>query len=308
MKRIEKGFLDRSRLFYSDQVYDLENIHQIWVIGAGKAGYPMTEAVVELLAKWPLRGYVIVKEGHTPAYQLGADISILEAGHPILDQRGVSATREIMGLLSDMRPDDLVICLISSGGSALLTAPALGLTLDDIQQTTKLILSDVLGDPLESIASGPTVPETSSFQDALDVLVDFDLLNQVPSGVLQRLQSGEQGQLQETAKPGDACFDRLIAKITGSNDQAARAACKAAQEAGFNSLLLSTSLQGEARGTGRYFGEVLKQIALQDLPVARPAFVVAGGETTVMVRGDGPTDAAGAVITGISRSVHSVSA
>ena len=93
-----------------------------------------------MLSKWPLRGCVIVKEGHAPAHQLGADISILEAGHPIPDQRGVSATREIMDLLSDMRPDNLVICLISGGGSALLTAPAPGLTLDDIQQTTKLIL------------------------------------------------------------------------------------------------------------------------------------------------------------------------
>lgn len=132
--------LEGSQLFCSNRVYDLENINQIWVIGAGKAGYPMTEAVAELLAKWPLRGCVIVKDGHAPAHYLGAGISIREAGHPIPDQRGVSATHEIMGLLSDLRPDDLVICLISGGGSALLTAPAPGLALDDIQQTTKLIL------------------------------------------------------------------------------------------------------------------------------------------------------------------------
>lgn len=364
--------LDGSHLFCSNQGYDLEKIHQIRVIGAGKAGFPMTEAVVEILARWQLQGCVIVKEGHAPASQVGQAVPILEAGHPIPDERGVGATRELVRQLAGLRPDDLVICLISGGGSALLTSPAPGLTLDDLQQTTRLllrsgadisalnrvrkhldtikggglaklmlpaqgitlILSDVLGDPLESIASGPTVPDPSTFLEALAVLADFDLLDQVPARVLTHLQSGAQGKIAETAKPGDACFDRLTSKIIGSNYLAAQAACEMAKEAGFNVLLLSTNLEGEAQAAGRYFGEVLKQIAILGKPLARPAFVIAGGETTVTVRGDGmggrnlefalgaidaldrldhlclitlatdggdgPTDAAGAVVTGSS--------
>ena len=330
----------------------------------------MAKAVAELFIEWNPRGCVIVKEGHAPQEEIGSEIKIREAGHPIPDQRGVAATQEIVNLLSSVRADDLVFCLISGGGSALLTAPAAGLTLDELQQITELllrsgadiesvnqvrkhldtikggglarelapaqgitlILSDVLGDSLESIASGPTVPDSSTYLDALDVLARYDLMDRTPERVLQHLRLGANGSIAETAKPGEACFERLIQRIVASNALAARAACEAAGDVGFNPLLLTTYLQGEAREAGRFFAAILKQIALSDQPVKRPAFIVAGGETTVTVRGegqggrnlefalgavrdlaylknvclitlatdggDGPTDAAGAVVDG----------
>ena len=353
-----------------EQVYSRADIHQLWVIGAGKAGFPMAKAIQELFSEWNPRGCVIVKEGHSPQTKLNPGLTLRAAGHPIPDERGIKATQEIIELLAGVRADDLVICLISGGGSALLSAPAAGLTLQDLQSTTEwllragadieainrvrkhldtikggglarrmtpaqgitLILSDVLGDSLESIASGPTVPDSSTYQDALTVLEQFDLVSKVPQRVLWHLQNGANGLVDETAKPGDSCFERLSEYVIGSNKIAARAACAQAAENGFNPILLTTYLQGEARQAGRFLAAILKQVAATDQPVKRPAMLVAGGETTVTVRGDGlggrnlecalgavpdmdglrdtclltlatdggdgPTDAAGAIVTG----------
>lgn len=360
----EKGFTCGGKYFSRAE------IQQIWVIGAGKAGFPMAQAIVDLFSEFKLRGCVIVKEGHSPLEQLTPDLVLREAGHPIPDERGLHATQEIVGLLSAVGVNDLVICLISGGGSALLTSPAPGLTLNDIQRTTDLllksgvdieainrvrkhldtikggglarlmmpaqgltlILSDVLGDPLESIASGPTVPDTSTYQDALDVIIKSGLENKVPDRVLQHLINGVNGIVRETAKPGEPYFQRLHEQIVGSNRIAAQAASTKAKELGLNSILLTTYLQGEARTAGRFIASILKQIVMSDQPVERPALIIAGGETTVTVHGnglggrnlefalgavremaglkdtcllalatdggDGPTDAAGAFVTG----------
>lgn len=361
---------ERAGFLCGGKYYAFEDIGQIWVIGAGKAGFPMAKAIVDLFSERHLRGCVIVKDGHTPLEQLTPDLVLREAGHPVPDERGVQATQEMIALLSNVAVNDLVICLISGGGSALLTSPAVGLTLDDIQRTTDLllksgveiqainrvrkhldvikggglaklilpakgitlILSDVLGDPLESIASGPTVPDPSTFQEAFDVINNSGLENMVPERVFRHLLNGINGRVHETAKPGEPFFERLHEYIVGSNVIAAQAACAKAAELGFNTILLTTYLQGEARSAGRFFATILKQIAMSDQPIQRPAMVIAGGETTVTVHGnglggrnlefalgavremaglknacllalatdggDGPTDAAGAIVTG----------
>lgn len=362
--------LDNRVLQVGDNRFRLDDFRQILVIGAGKAGFRMTQAVADLLAEWNPRGCVIVKEGHAPTHNLGNEILILEAGHPVPDQRGVEATQEMIRLLERVQEDDLVLCLISGGGSALLTAPAGELSLQDLQQTTELllkcganivelnqvrkhldsvkgggvaklifpgqgvalILSDVLGDALDIIASGPTVPDLSTYQDAYNTLARYELLDQAPANVLRHLELGIDGQLAETGKTGEPFVDHMTNYIVGSNYLAAQAACTAAQQAGLNPMLLTTYLQGEARQAGQFLGSVLKQVATSKQPVKPPGVIIAGGETTVTVHGDGlggrnlelalgavqelsglkdvclvtfatdggdgPTDAAGAVVTG----------
>ena len=360
---------DGDRLSVQGQEYDLSQYRRVWIVGAGKASAPMAEAAVEIVGDDHAGGLVIVKEGHTDVSQIGK-VSIAEAGHPIPDERGVRNTQELMSLLEETREDDLVIGLISGGGSALMTAPDQGLTLADVQQLTSallacgatiyeinalrkhldrvkggglaeaaapaalvtLILSDVIGDPLDVIASGPTAPDGSTFQDAVDVLDKYEIREEVPQAIFDHLQRGLQGELPETPKPGDALFSNVQNVIVGSNLQAAQAALSQAEAEGFHTLLLTTSLQGEARHAGRFLAAIAQQIVATGQPLPRPACIVVGGETTVTLRGDGlggrnqelvlaavedvaglpdvalvtlatdgddgPTDAAGAVVTG----------
>jgi glycerate 2-kinase len=355
------------------RVLDLRQIDRVFVVGAGKAGAPMAAAAAEILGPRLTAGLVVVKDGHLGAEGerlRGSPLHLAESGHPVPDQRGADAARRIAKLLAGLTPRDLVIALISGGGSALLTLPAPGLDLGDIQALTgqllacgasigeintlrkhldlmkggglarlahpatllTLILSDVVGSPLDIIASGPTVPDPGSFADALAVLARYELEGRAPAAVLGRLRQGAAGALPETPKPGDPLFAGVTNLLVGSNELAAEAALAAARAEGFTPLLLTTSLEGEAREAGRFLAAVLREVATSGRPAARPACIVAGGETTVTLRGagrggrnqelalaaasalsglpdlalvalatdggDGPTDAAGAVATG----------
>lgn len=346
---------------------------RITVIGAGKAGQPMAEAASKCFAEFITQGIVIVKEGYTKKPRLSSKIKIHEASHPLPDKRGVDGTRNIIDLLQDSKPDDLVICLISGGGSALLVSPVPGVSLDEIQQVTELllasgatineintlrkhldqvkggqlariaspakllalILSDVVGNPLDVIASGPTVPDPTTFQDAMDILDRYSPRAQIPPAVMDHLQLGIQGKKPETPKPGSQFFSNVENVIVGSNLTATEAARSQAEIEGFHCLTLTNYLQGEARQAGRFLASILRQLALQNQPIPRPACVVVGGETTVNIRGagvggrnqevalgavpelsglkdialitlatdggDGPSDAAGAIATGSSQ-------
>ncbi|MFQ3630062.1 glycerate kinase [Roseiflexus sp.] len=319
---------DDDRLVAGDAVYDLSAFERVWIVGAGKAGVPMTAAAVALVSGRLSGGVVVVKEGHVTPEGLAVlqpRVEVLEAGHPIPDERGVAAGERIAALLQHTGERDLVLALISGGGSALLTRPAPGITLDDMQCLTKvllacgasineintlrrhldtlkgggfarlaapatvvtLILSDVVGDPLDVIASGPTVADPTTFADALDVLERYGVLDQTPVAILDRLQRGMRGEIAETPKPGDPVLARVHNLIIGSNRLAAEAARAAAQSEGFNTLLLTTFLQGEARVVGRVLAAIAREVAASDRPVRRPACVIAGGETTVTLRGDG---------------------
>jgi hydroxypyruvate reductase len=154
-------------------------------------------------------------------------------------------------------------------------------------QVATLILSDVVGDPLDVIASGPTVPDTTTFADALKALEKYEIREQVPAPIMEHLQHGILGEIADTPKVGDPIFGQVQNTVIGNNYQAARAALKVAQTEGFNTLLLTTSLQGEARQAGKMLAAIAKQVVTTGEPIPRPACIIAGGETTVTIRGDG---------------------
>ncbi len=298
---------------------------RIIVVGAGKASAPMAAAVAEIFGDKIAAGLVIVKYGYTTASPVPSAIRIVEAGHPVPDEAGWLAAQEIAHLLRDATEDDTVLCLISGGGSALLTLPAESLTLGDLQATTgallaagvtingvntirkhlsavkggqlarlaspatvyALILSDVVGDPLEVIASGPTVPDPTTFADAWGIIEQFQLQNALPATVIKRLQAGRAGAVPDTSKPGDPLFERVYNIVIGNNRLAAEAAVRKAHGAGFTAQLLTTFIEGEAREVGRVIAALAKGLARDESPLARPACLVLGGETTVTLRGKG---------------------
>jgi hydroxypyruvate reductase len=367
---------DDARLSVDDHTYDLRDYERVLVVGAGKAGAPMARAAADVLGDYLTAGVVIVKDEQQPLPSV-PPLTLLAASHPLPDARGIEATQHIVRLLEQATERDLVLLLISGGGSALLTLPAPGIELEHLQQLTSallasgasineinslrkhldlvkggglarmaapatlltLILSDVVGNPLDVIASGPTVPDSSSFADAYAVLEHYALLQRVPAPVLASLQAGQRGEREETPGPEHPAFARTRHVLVGSNQQAAAAALGAAHNEGMHTLLLTTYAQGEARFVGRMLAAVAREMATTGLPTStthpllpRPACLVVGGETTVTLRGsghggrnqelalaavrdmaglqdvalvtlatdggDGPTDAAGAVVTG----------
>ncbi|MFP3895794.1 MAG: glycerate kinase [Anaerolineales bacterium] len=305
-----------------DARYDLDTFSNVFVVGAGKAGAPMAQAAEEILDDRLTAGCMNVKYGYALPTQ---KTELTEAGHPIPDQQGVDGARHIAELLDEAGDDDLVLCLISGGGSALMTLPVEGVTLEDMEDLTdvllragatineinvirkhvdrlkggnlarlasparvvSLILSDVVGDPLDVIASGPTVPDTSTFAEAYNLIERYDLLESIPASIVNHLRRGKEGKIEETPKPGDSLFEMSQNLVVASNEIAARAAVKEASNLGFNSLLLSTFVEGEAREVAKVFVALAREIRNSDNPVPCPACIVAGGETTVTLRGEG---------------------
>jgi hydroxypyruvate reductase len=359
-------------LVVGERTYNLRQLRRLLVVGAGKAGEPMARACAEILGDALTAGLVVVKDEGAALPELAGPIRFALASHPVPDARGVAAARQIAGLLADSSADDLVLVLISGGGSALLTLPAEPVGLDDMRELTHvllacgapieaintlrkhldlvkggglarlaapaqvatLILSDVVGSPLDVIASGPSVPDSSSWEDAWRLVERFGIVGQLPAPIRARLEAGRAGQLPDTPKPGEPLFEAVQNVLVGSNMQAAQAALEAARNEGCMALLLSTYVQGEAREVGRVLGALGRELGLSGHPLPRPACLVIGGETTVTLRGDGrggrnqelalaavadlaglddivvvtlatdggdgPTDAAGAVVTGAS--------
>jgi glycerate 2-kinase len=307
---------------------DLCAYQRVSIIGFGKASVPMAAAVCEQLDTVFTHGILLTKDGYAttpPGYSFPKDIEVIEAGHPIPDQRGVAGTQKIIGLLECTNANDLVIFLISGGGSALLTSPAGEISLSNLQQTTAallacgatiqeincirkhldrvkggqlariskkatmlcLILSDVVGDPLDIIASGPTVPDPSTFQDAIDILAKFKLTEIMSAPVSSYLRAGVAGQIPETPKSSDPFFKNVQNVLVGNNRKAAEAACLQAKIEGFHSFILTNFLEGEARQVGKTVAAIAKQLALKNEPLTRPACLILGGETTVTVTGNG---------------------
>jgi hydroxypyruvate reductase len=311
------------RRAFEANTYNLNRFSRVLVVGAGKASAPMAAAVEEVVGgRIPVEGVVTVRYGHAAPTR---HVRIREAGHPVPDMAGVEATRAIVELLETTEPRDLVICVISGGGSALLTLPADGISLEDMQRTTDallrsgatineinvvrkhldvvkggglarlaapahlltLVLSDVVGNPLDSIASGPTVGDTSTFTDAARVFDHYALWPGLPQTVASRVRKGCAGEIPDTPKPGDALFSEAQTVLVGSNLLACEAAARAASEAGFRSLVLTSFVEGEAREVGRVLAGVLREVDASGHPLPRPACIVAGGETTVTIRGEG---------------------
>ena len=309
-------------LLIGDRRFDLKNYDRILVVGAGKAGAPMAKAIEDLLGDRIADGVIVVKDGHGLPLK---KIKICEASHPVPDDRGVQGTEEVLSLVEKAGKRDLVICLISGGGSALLIAPVEEISLEDKQETTRLllacgatihefnavrkhlsrakggrlaqmaypatvaslILSDVVGDDLDVIASGPTVPDSSTFQDAEQILKGYDIWDQVAPAVRNYLVKGSSGEIEDTPKSGHAVFQQCSQTLVGNNLQALKAAGREAQRLGYHPLILSSKVEGEAREVARFYTAIAREILSSANPLKPPACVLAGGETTVTLTGEG---------------------
>lgn len=295
---------------------------RVVVVGAGKASGAMASAVEAALGDRVAGGLVAVKDGYLSPTRR---IRVVEAGHPVPDERGEAAARAIRALAGSVEADDLLLVLVSGGGSALTPAPAPPITLADKRAITRLLLaaganinqlnavrkhcsllkggqlaraaapgrvhalllSDVIGDPLDVIASGPTAPDASTFGDALGVLERLGVRERTPRSVIDRLQAGARGEIPETPKPDDPLFARVTNTVIGNNACVVDAATRTAAQLGLSAHVLTRSLQGEARDAAARFVELARAIRAGRGPVRRPGCVIAGGETTVTVHGGG---------------------
>ena len=321
---IDPAVLLRQRLVIAEDILRIDDLtvplagRRVWILSVGKAGVPMASAAESLLGcKRIAGGVALTREGYGGSTEV---VRVIEAGHPIPD--GTVGADAIAGLSNQVGPDDLVLCLLSGGGSALLASPPAGVSLSDLARTTELllhsgatidevntvrrhvsrlqggrlmarlhpatvitlILSDVIGDRLESIASGPTVPDPTSFADARAVLQRWGLWARIPGSIRSLILCGVASEIPDTPKPGDPIFETARTILLGNNDTAAGAAAAAARAFGFEVHSHSTPLIGEAREAGL-------QLAEQAIRRAESAStkwgLIAGGETTVTVRGDG---------------------
>jgi len=350
--------------------FDLDEFDSVYCVGGGKAGGSMAEAVEDLLGDRISDGLVNVLKGTEGVYQVDR-IKLNGASHPIPDMEGVRGVGQMLSMADKARENDLLVVIISGGGSALMPYPAEGVVLDEFRELTELILrsgatinelnsvrkhlssfkggqlaerafpatvislilSDVVGDPLDTIASGPTAPDETTYSDALNVLHRYSLWDRTSESIRRRLENGVEGRVRETPKYGDKIFKKVFNLVVGSNLVASIAAIERASILGYNSVLLSTRIEGEARHVGTVFAGIAKEAANSGYPVPAPTAVVIGGETTVSVTGsgrggrnqevalsaamrleeldaviaalatdgiDGPTDAAGAIVDGFT--------
>ena len=293
------------------------------VLGAGKAGGAMAQAVEALWpADAPLSGLVVTRYHHTPPRPegLAQRIEVVEAAHPVPDAAGLAAAQRMLALTQGLTENDLVLCLISGGGSALLTLPAEGLALQDKQRINQALLhsgaaidemncvrkhlsrikggrlaqacaparvvtlaiSDVPGDDPSVIASGPTVPDATTCADALAILDRYRI--EVPPAVRAALQAGT----LETPKPGDAALAGHAVHMTATPRQSLEAAAEAARAAGVQAHILSDEIEGESREVGKVHGALARAVARHGQPFARPCVILSGGETTVTIRPRAP--------------------
>ncbi len=310
------------RLIVEGREYDLGAFDRIMIVGAGKAAASMAAALEDILGPYLTEGIITTKYGHACALNV---VSVTEAGHPIPDDAGVRGSRRILDLLEGAGERDLVLCVISGGGSALLPLPADGISLDDKQKTTQtlldcgadihqintirkhisgikggklamaalpatlvtLVLSDVIGDALDVIASGPTVPDQSTFADCIKIVNHYDLEDELPPPVIAYLKDGVKGKHPETPKAGDPVFEKTSVSIIGSCALSLTAAKQKAAALGYNVTILSSSVEGETREAAQNHAGIAREVQISGNPVPIPACMISGGETTVTIRGDG---------------------
>jgi glycerate-2-kinase len=368
-KQIIKSKLSikNSILNVDEYAFDLKKFRNIYVIGGGKASGAMAEALEQVVDKRIKNGLVNVPRGSKNKAEI---IRFHEASHPIPDEAGVKGTRDMMEIAEQAKEDDLIICLISGGGSSLMPLPRDKISIDDKREITNallkcganineintvrkhisdfkggwlakkaypatilnLILSDVVGDPLDFIASGPTVPDSTTFSDAINVLKKYKLWSKAPTSIKKVLLNGEKGKIPETPKANDEAFKKVFNIVIGNNRFASQTASEYLKTERLNTLLLTAMLEGEARHVGTMLASIAHEVSLSGNPVPKPAGIIAGGETTVTVIGkglggrnqeialaaaqklngmngvvvaslstdgiDGPTDAAGALVDG----------
>ncbi|MDR4509623.1 MAG: glycerate kinase [Candidatus Brocadiaceae bacterium] len=323
-KTAVKSFIRKegNTLIVDAKEYNLDHFNNIYIVGGGKAGAPMAAAVEETLGSLITEGFINVKYGHTAQVK---NITIHESAHPVPDESGRRGAEKIVKLVKRAGKEDLVICLISGGGSALLPLPVEGISLGEKQEITKqllacgatineinavrkhisqikggqlaryaypatfisLILSDVIGNYLDVIASGPTVPDNSTFGDVKEILEHYSLWDKIPAAVKYHVEKGTKGEAPETPKAGEQIFSHTQNVIVGSNIQAVLAAAKKARELRYHTMVLSSFIEGETKDVARVHAAIAKEILQSGNPISTPSCVISGGETTVTLQGKG---------------------
>jgi len=317
-----KLLLKNSILKVNGYSFDLKKFKNTYVIGGGKASGPMAETLEQILAKHITNGFLNIPRGSK--HKTGI-IKLHKASHPIPDKSGVEGTRCMLKIVEQAEKEDLVICLISGGGSSLMPLPRGGVTINNKREITdallkcgatineintvrkhisdfkggwlakkaypatvlNLILSDVVGDPLDFIASGPTVPDSTTFSEAIKILKKYGLWDKAPETIKKVLSNGEKGLIPETPKASDKAFKKVYNVIIGNNRLASLAVCEHLRSVGLNTLLLTSTLEGEARHVGVMLASIAREVTISGNPVPKPAGIIAGGETTVTVTGKG---------------------
>lgn len=303
--------------------FDLGKFKHIFVVGGGKASGKMAEALESALGDKITQGIINVPNDSEPCKT--QKIELRRASHPIPGEAGVKGTQEMLALVNQAEEDDLIICLVSGGGSSLMPLPRGRISLADKQIVTNdllksgatiteintvrkhisdfkggwlaqkaypativnLVLSDVIGDPLEFIASGPTIPDSTTFGDSIVVLRRYGLWNRTPPSVKALLNKGEKGLIAETPKPGDKVFRNVYDIIIGNNRLATSAVRNSFRRGGLNSLTLTSVLEGEAKHVGTVLASIATEVIVSGNPLPKPCGIIAGGETTVTVSGEG---------------------
>jgi glycerate 2-kinase len=312
-----------SRLQIGRHRFDIDRVPNLWVLGAGKAAASMGKALEGILGRYLTGGILATKYGHSLPLK---KLEIVEAAHPLPDANSLAAANRMIDLIKNrMEPDDLVLCLLSGGASSLLVSPVQSITLEDKLICTQLlldsgadihelnavrkhlssikggglarllaparvialILSDVVGDDVSTIASGPMSPDSTTFRECLEILRKYLLWDRVPASVKQRLELGAAGQMPETPKEGDPIFQNTKTVMVGNNAQACTAAAQAAKFLGYHVLVLTSRLEGDNGEAARFHMSLASEIVFQRRPLRRPACIISGGETTVQVTGQG---------------------
>lgn len=302
--------------------YNLDCYEQVYIVGAGKATAPMAQAFESLLGDKLTAGVISVKYDHTTPLK---SVKIIEAGHPVPDRNGQIGSAKILEIAQNATAHDLCICLLSGGGSALLPVPVTGVSLEDKQQTTRvllacgatiqevntlrkhlsqikggqlavaaypatvvsLMLSDVVGDDLEVIASGPTVADRTTFADCHEIIKKYGITERLSEAVLEHLKNGKKSPELETPKADNPRFEKTRNLIIGSNIEALQAAKNEAEKRGYQSVILSSMIEGETAAVARFHTAIAREIGASNNPLAPPVCILSGGETTVTLSGGG---------------------
>ncbi|MEM3945938.1 MAG: glycerate kinase [Candidatus Micrarchaeia archaeon] len=302
---------------------EINRARRIFIIGFGKASVSMAESCEEELKDKIHDGAVITPRGVKEKNL--RKIKVFEGTHPIPSEINVDSTKKLISICSNLTSDDLVICLISGGGSSLFTFPADGISLEEKKLATdvllksgadikeinairkhiskvkggqllnflkpakviSLILSDVVGDSVEYIASGPTSPDSSTFKDAYNVIKKYNLMSKLPKSVVERIEKGLRGEITETLKPENKIFNNVKNVVVSNNMKSLVSMKNRAISLGYNSMILTSYAQGESREVGKFLCAIMKQISSYDTPIKKPACLILGGETTVTVKGKG---------------------
>lgn len=343
---------------------ELSQFDRIFLCGAGKGAAPITRAMEELLSDRLDGGDIIVKYDHLAELQ---KINLHEAAHPVPDENGLRSTEILLTNLDNLTERDCVFVLLTGGGSALLESLPDEIKLDDLQKLSSVLLqcsatiheincirkhislikggqlakkiyparcvtlalSDVIGDDLSVIASGPTSPDPTTFDDALAILEKYNVTDKIPTVILNHLKRGSEGKIPDTPKREDQVFKKVTNIVIGNNRLALNKAKETAESLGFKTIILTSMLEGEAREIARVVASIISEVQLTGTPIKKPACILLGGEPTVKIQGtgkggrnqelalavalsninepyvcvsvgsdgtDGPTDAAGAIV------------